>query len=100
MKRKHILWAAFASLLCVACVEDEGSNHMVPINELEVEGIEENYTKVGYQEKLEIEVTLKGSLSGADEMHSIFSGSCVTEVLMNRLTVIKSLLQQRTWCFR
>lgn len=67
MKRKHILWAAFASLLCVACVEDEGSNHMVPINELEVEGIEENYTKVGYQEKLEIEVTLKGSLSGADE---------------------------------
>lgn len=67
MKRIHILFAMFATLLLASCVEDEGNNVLSAINEVEVSGIEETYNKIGFKETLSITADVKGSLSGSDD---------------------------------
>ena len=41
---RHIIYIAMMAVAFCACVEDKGSYENIPINEVEITGIEEEYT--------------------------------------------------------
>lgn len=57
--------ALFMLLAITACITDNDDN-LLPINELEIKGIEETYVRVSNAETLEINVDLQASLTGKD----------------------------------
>ena len=68
MMKTKIFLTLFATVMGLSsCVEDEGSNVIKDINEIEISGLEENYFKVSGQETLTITPEIKGTLSKTDE---------------------------------
>ena len=67
MLKKYTLLTFVVAMATASCVEDEGSNIISEINEIEISGLEENYYKVSGQETLTITPEIKGSLSNTDE---------------------------------
>ncbi len=67
MNRLYYILPFSVALSLAACVDDKGSNERMPINEVEIEGMEENYYKIAHSETLTIPVEVKGSISGKDD---------------------------------
>lgn len=66
--RTKIFFTLLATVMGLSsCVEDEGSNVIKDINEIEISGLEENYFKVSGQETLTITPEITGTLSKTDE---------------------------------
>lgn len=66
---KKVLYLSLLLLVPVfiSCVDDLGNDTISEINEIEISGIEESYTKIARQETLAITPEIKGSLSASDE---------------------------------
>lgn len=66
MKAKIYIPLIAMACLLPACVEDEGNYSYTPINEIEIDGIEESYSGMAYSDVIEINPTITGSLRGED----------------------------------
>ena len=67
MKAKSLLYT-FALAACLsACVEDEGSYDIHPINEIEIKGLEESYSKIAFSESLSIKPEVNLTDKGVNE---------------------------------
>ena len=67
MLKKYTFLTFIVAMTVSSCVEDEGSNFISEINEIEISGLEESYYKVSGEETLTITPEIKGSLSNTDE---------------------------------
>lgn len=67
MKIRYYLISLIALLGISSCVEDKGSYVTIPINELEISGLEEAYTVTVGTTVLNITPEIKGTLNGSDD---------------------------------
>lgn len=62
---KYILLLTVASIM-PACVEDEGNYSYTPVNEINIDGIESQYTGMAYSDVIDIVPDITGSVNGDD----------------------------------
>lgn len=67
MKKIYYILSLPALLALSSCVDDEGSNERMPINEVKIDGIEDNYYMIAHSETLSIPVTVEGTISGKND---------------------------------
>lgn len=68
MKLKYyILGVAGLMLGMSSCVEDKGSYDKIPVNEVNVSGLEGSYSVIAGVTQLQIQPTVEGTLSGSDD---------------------------------
>ena len=64
---RHIIYIAMMAVAFCACVEDKGSYENIPINEVEITGIEEEYTALSKIDVINISTQISGSIRGNDD---------------------------------
>lgn len=72
MFKKYAFLTFVVAMTTVSCVEDEGNNILSEINEIEISGLEESYSKVSGQDTLIITPEIKGSLGDIDESNLVY----------------------------
>ena len=67
MKIKYYILSLIACLGMTSCVEDEGSNVGVPVNEITISGLEDSYAIIVGKTVLDIQPEVNGTLAGTDD---------------------------------
>lgn len=82
MKLKYyILGIAGLGLGISSCVDDKGSYDEIPVNEVNISGLEETYNVIAGVTQLQIQPTIEGTLSGNDDSQYEYSWyACKSEV--------------------
>ncbi len=74
MKSRYYISAIAGLALAISsCVEDEGSYKMLPVNEVNVSGLESSYPVTAGVTQLQIEPAIEGTLSGTDDSQYEYS---------------------------
>lgn len=66
MKATKYISLLLLSCLLPACVEDEGNYSYTPVNEINIDGIEDQYTGMAYSDVIDIVPDITGSVKGED----------------------------------